>query len=189
MGSNLNKIKEKDLIAACIRKDPKAQRLLYEQFAKKCYATCLRYLGQQGLAQDALQESFIKAFKYIKGFDPERGKLQNWMIKICVNECLKMLNKKKSFVDIDTQHELVKVENSAGLSMDADYLYEEILKLPIQLRTVFNLHAIEGFKHKEIGHQLGIAESSSRSILTRAKKRLKHSIEAQEKEILWRKGI
>ena len=62
-------------------------------------------------------------------------------------------------------------------ALNAQELLEMINKLPDGYRIVFNMYAIEGYSHKEIGEQLGISESSSRSQLTRARKVLIEMLE------------
>lgn len=70
-------------------------------------------------------------------------------------------------------HETFDIPDLPISSLDSEYLYDAIRKLPDGYRLVFNLYAIEGYSHKEIGEQLGIAESSSRSQLTHARRQLK----------------
>ncbi|MFL1685084.1 MULTISPECIES: RNA polymerase sigma factor [Bacteroidales] len=170
---------EIQLIKGCKENKPKAQKELYETYARKMMAVCLRYTNDRESAQDLLQDGFIKVFTAI-GTYSGNGSFEGWMRKIFVNTALEYLRKNdilRETVDIDSPDTLKEPDYSALEKISADELMELVRELPTGFRTVFNMFAIEGYSHKEIGEALGINESTSRSQFTRAKKLLQKKLE------------
>ncbi|MCC5928150.1 MAG: sigma-70 family RNA polymerase sigma factor [Cyclobacteriaceae bacterium] len=161
---------EKELIHGCVQQDAKAQRQLYEQYAPVMLATCCRYLKNDAEAEDAMLNGFLKIFQKIDQFKGD-GSFEGWMRKIMVNEALALLRKNKTMyleVDIekaDKEPDYHKLE----MEMNANDILKILEDLPTGYRTIFNLYAIEGYNHKEIGKMLGISENTSKSQLSRAR--------------------
>ncbi len=171
------------LIALCVRQDAKAQRLLYDRLSPKMMGVCRRYIGDTAEAESVLVTGFLKVFNKINQFSGT-GNFEGWVRRIMVNESLLYLRKHKSMyleVDIEEAH----IEPNYG---QANYLFEEqellemIENLPVGYRTVFNLYAIEGYSHKEIGEQMGINENTSKSQLSRARTILKNEVLKRESQ-------
>jgi len=177
--------KDIEIIKSCKSGDVKSQHELFMKYSEMLYSTCVRYMGNEYDAKDVLQESFIRIFKYIRNFDFHKGSLKNWMIKICVNESLKSLNKNKlETIDFDEIKELKK-EPEIDSILEYNQLFETIQLLKHPYRTVVNLYMVEGYSHNEIADFLGIKSSSSRSILTRAKIILRQRIFTNKKVASW----
>ena len=159
------------LIEACLKGDAKAQKELYEQYARKMMPICLRYSNDYETARDLLHDGFVRVFTYLCNYKGE-GSFEGWMRKIFVNTALEYLRKLR-----DKPHQM-SIED-ACLSESNDYSVLEtmseseiincIQELPPMYRSVFNMFVIEGYSHKEIGALLNITASSSRVYLTRAK--------------------
>lgn len=164
---------EKELIKRCIKGKADAQRILYDRYAGLLYAVCFRYCKNAEDASDVLQESFINIFTHLKKYGGE-GSFEGWMRKITVNCAIKQYHKTAKRVDsadIEFSPDAVTYDNAID-ALNAEDLIATINQLPDGYRIVFNMYAIEGYSHKEIGEKLGITESSSRSQLTRARKQL-----------------
>lgn len=162
------------LIQQCLRQDARAQRALYEQFSPEMYALCLRYLKEADDAQDVLLKAFTKVFEHLPQFKGE-GSFEGWVRRIVVNEALMFLRKHKHrHITIELEEAAASVEQYPQL--EADDLLRLVQALPEGYRTVFNLHAIEGYAHFEIAEQLGISEGTSKSQLSRAKELLRQRI-------------
>ncbi len=156
------------IIQGCIDKNRGAQRELFYSYSKQLMATAIRYTRDEFAAKDVVQESFIKIYKSIHQLKEfHEGTLVAWMKKITARQALRYLEQNKSF-----QARQVTSKSKAIGSTDALQL-EDVMKtlnaLPDGFRTVFQLHVIEGYSHKEIGEMLNIGASSSRSQLTRAR--------------------
>ena len=99
------------------------------------------------------------------------------MKKIMVNETLIFLRHKYNYVELDDiQSDVLLSKDKPDNNLLLEEYYELIRELPYDLRTIFNLYAIEGYSHKEIAKQLNIQESSSRVYLTRARKILQKNL-------------
>ena len=163
---------EKELIDNCRKNNPIAQRALYDKYARKMMAVCLRYGRDYDTAQDLMQEGFIKVFTAIDSYTGN-GSFEGWIRRIFINTALEYLRRNdilRETVDIDDSEPMQEIDYSTVEQMSADELMELVAELPTGFRTVFNLFVVEGYNHKEIGEMLGITESTSRSQLTRAKK-------------------
>lgn len=182
-----NQLNIEEIVNGCKKGKPKYQKALVDRFSEQLYTVSLRYMGESNLAQDILQDSFIRIFKAINTFDPERGSLGGWMRRITINVALKSLSKKKiqtTGIELDIQN-MVSVNPQALSNMANEELLEIVQSLPDGYRQVFNLSVIEGYSHKEIGEMLGIKEVSSRSNLSRAKELLRKKLSVFKNSDLW----
>jgi len=169
---------EQQLIEGCRKGNRKAQKELYETYSRKMMGVCLRYISDRETAKDLLQEGFVKVFTSLDSYSG-LGSFEGWMRKIFVNSALEYLRKSdvlRDSTDLENTAELVQPDASVISSMSAAELMGLVNDLPTGFRTVFNLFAIEGYSHREIGEILQITESTSRSQYTRAKQLLQRKI-------------
>lgn len=165
---------EKQLIEGCKKGNRLAQKELYEMFSRKMMGVCLRYSSDRETARDLLQDGFVKIFTNMDSYSGT-GSFEGWMRKIFVNCALEYLRKSdvlREAYDLDNSAELIEPDASVMEHLSAQDLMSVIQKLPTGFRAVFNLFAIEGYSHKEIGEMLHITESTSRSQYTRARQLL-----------------
>lgn len=158
------------IIKGCIEGKNASQEMLYKLYSPKLWPVCLRYAANYDEAKDILQDGFIKIFEKISQFEG-RGHFEGWMRKVIVNTALAEFRKKK-YLTVDTNHPIAQQEESpenVEFDLSAEELMEMIKKLPPQYKLVFNLYAIEGYSHKEIGEMLNISEGTSKSNLSRAR--------------------
>lgn len=134
---------------------------------------CLRYAANESEAEDILQEAFIQAFKKLETYNG-KGALGGWLRKLTVNKALEQYRKNKSirnlkeaFAKTDLQ---TTVDDTVFSQLEVADLVEKIQQLPSGYRTIFNLYAIEGYTHAEIGELMGIAVGTSKSQYSRARK-------------------
>ena len=169
---------EEKLNRDCARGKARAQEELYHTHYRTMFGVCLRYCKDRDLAEDVLQEGFIKVFKSIDRFRGS-GSLEGWIRRIMVNTALEHHRRAARFlplVDLDEAY-----DQDAGHDLVAEMSHKEILaliqELPDGFRTIFNLYAIEGFNHREIGEKLGISEGTSKSQYSRARRQLQEKIQ------------
>jgi len=171
-------ISESDLIAGCIAGDRKMQEELYNRFASKMYAVCLRYANNSDDAQDLLQEGFIKVYKNLHRFRAE-GSFEGWVRRVFINSSIEHYRKKQAKLTTVSDKEENTIEDSDISALDS-LAERDIINLIQDLspgyRTVFNLYVIEGYSHKEIGELLNISEGTSKSQLARAKSILQKKV-------------
>jgi RNA polymerase sigma-70 factor (ECF subfamily) len=162
---------EAQLIQACLRNDRNAQRKLYNAYAGKMLVVCIRYVQNQAEAEDILQEAFIKIFQNLDKFRAE-STLGAWIKRIVVNTAINQIRANlhfKDMSDVRGYENQISDDQSGIKSMQFQELIEMIRKLPKGCRAVFNLFAIEGYKHHEIAELLNITEGTSKSQYSRAR--------------------
>ena len=142
------------------------------------YGICLRYAKNEPLAQDILQDGFIRVFDKLSSFRNE-GSLEGWIRRLIVNVAIRACQKQaRMYVVTD----LAEAADQAGPeeiegAFARQELLQMIMELPDGYRLVFNMYAIEGYSHQEIAKELGISEGTSKSQLSRARKALQQMIE------------
>ncbi|GAB4299724.1 MAG: RNA polymerase sigma factor [Marinilabiliales bacterium] len=172
------------ILKACRAGKQSAQKKLFELFEKKMFAVCLRYTKDYSEAEDIAQEGFVRVFSNIKQYKGT-GSLENWIKKIMINTALEKFRKKKEFIISIEDHntgEFVSEIDSIYTVIDGQELMNLVHKLPPQYKIVFNLYAIDGYKHEEISKMLGISIGTSKSNLSRARQILKKGVEELYKE-------
>jgi RNA polymerase sigma-70 factor (ECF subfamily) len=161
----------------CLENDRKQQELLYRTLAPRMLAVCMRYAHDKDEAQDILQEGFIKMFNNAHKYRGE-GNLEGWIRRIMVHCAISRYRKQKPMVLVEDFAEDSDLfgggYNNHGL--EAKDLLGMVQKLPQMYRSVFNMYAIEGYSHQEIGQRLGISELLSRTNLCRARAILKEMV-------------
>ena len=170
------------LIESCIKGDRSAQKVIYDRLAPRMFPVCIRYVGDRELAQDILQDGFVTLFTRLDTYKGE-GSFEGWARKIFVTTALMELRKKdalKMSEDLEVVRGM-KTETTTQLqNIGYKDLMSVITQLPPGFRTVFNMYAIEGYSHKEIGEILGISETTSRTQLSRARIWLQNKIKEIE---------
>jgi RNA polymerase sigma-70 factor (ECF subfamily) len=171
---------EAEIIEGCKKGDRKSQEQLYREFSRKMFGICLGYAKDEDDAKDILQEGFIKVFHNIHQFNGE-GALGGWVRRIIVNTAIDKYRQSAKIFTISLDISAGQPEptdNSILDRIDSDELLELIHNLPEGSRLIFNLFAVEGYKHKEIAEMLNISEGTSKSQLHEAKRILQKKIES-----------
>lgn len=175
---------EDKLIEGCIAGKRDMQRLLYDLYSKKMMAVCLRYAPTTFEAEDIMQDAFVKVFNHIASFKKDCP-LEFWIRRIVINTALKHLRSKQL---LTVSHEAEEVANISSEDVSlSGYTMNELMgmiqSLAPRYRMVFNLYAIEGYNHKEIGELLGISEGTSKSQYSRARAILQGMLLRQEQKV------
>lgn len=151
---------------------------LYDRNSHALFNLARRMTGATAEAEDVVQEAFIRAYQKINLF-AGRSTLSSWLYRICINVGLEHLRRKKgTFEDITDSNCGVVEPNQKKLILRRK-LERAIKKLPDGCRTVFVLHDIEGFNHKEIAERLRLAEGTSKSQLFKARAMLRRILSGQ----------
>lgn len=173
---------ELKLIESCIKGDRASQKAIYDRLAPRMLPLCMRYVGDRSLAEDVLQDGFITLFTHMDSYKGN-GSFEGWARKIFVTTALMELRKKdalKMSDELDTVRGMKADLPSQGQNIGYKELMKLVMQLPAGFRTVFNMYAVEGYSHKEIGDILGISESTSRTQLSRARICLQNMIKEIE---------
>ena len=170
------------LIESCKRGDRTSQKALYDRLAPRMFPICIRYIGDRVQAEDILQEGFITLFSKLKDYKGE-GSFEGWARRIFVTTALMNLRKKDA-LKMSEELDMARGMKAETVSQTQNLGYKELMALvmsmPPGFRTVFNMYAIEGYSHKEIGDMLGISETTSRTQLSRARAWLQNKIKEIE---------
>lgn len=175
---------DRQIIEGCARNERKAQQELYNRYSHFLLGVCLRYASDKAEAEDILQDSLLKIYFNIKDYSGT-GSFIGWLRKIAVNTAITHYHKHLKFryyVDIEDY-----VSAESGVSsfeedlFTSDELFRVLNGLPAGYRMVFNLYAVEGYKHKEIAKMLGIDTNTSKSQYSRAKAAIREKLDKLRK--------
>jgi len=148
-----------------------AQKCLFDLYAPKMMLVCRRYVKLQEDAEEIMLDGFYKFYRSISQFTYQGDEaFQAWLKRIMINECLMFLRKRSAFAVIAENYvDDIPFPAEALSSISTAEILLLIIQLPVGYRTVFNLHVIEGYAHREVAEMLGIQEATSRSQLAKAK--------------------
>jgi len=180
----IDRNKIENIIEQCKAKNRVAQKIIYESYYDRYFTLCKRYLKSDDLAKEALNKMFYQVFTNIKNLK-NSTLFEGWMKQICINTCLNIIkkNNKNRLVNIEEApaDKLPKIENEGISNLVMEDIFQMVIQLPSRMRSVFNLHVIDGYKHQEISEQLNISVGTSKFHLHQARIKLKEMIELQDK--------
>lgn len=166
---------EAEIIQLAIDNNRQAQQQIYSKFSLKMLSVCRQYIKDIQLAEDVMLTSFMKVFTNLKRFE-NKGSFEGWIRRIMVNECISYLRVQKKVKFIEDENYTEESFNGIESQLSTDQIQFLIDALPDGYKMVFNLYAIEGYKHNEIATMLGINEGTSKSQLSHARKMLQKQI-------------
>ncbi|MBA2498648.1 MAG: RNA polymerase sigma factor [Chitinophagaceae bacterium] len=183
------------IIAGCINKDARFQRLFYDRFRGYATKVVFRYVYRYDKSVDVVTDGFIKVFNHFSHFDKVDGEnlekmVMGWVKKIMINTAIDELRKGNMLPEIGGIPDYVWDYSDKNYNSDQLVLYKDLIsfikELPPNYRTVFNLYVLDGYSHSQIADMLLISVSTSRSSLSRAKALLQNKIKNMEEGILCR---
>jgi RNA polymerase sigma-70 factor (ECF subfamily) len=156
---------------------------IYEQYHRKVFSLCLRLLGHREEAEDVTQEVFLQVFRKLHTFRGE-ATFSTWLYRVTINAVLMHVRRNKKRArelptdDGDVESIRMKPDKRRTETLMVNHLDLEraISRLSPGCRSVFVLHDVEGFEHKEIGQMLGISEGTSKSQLHDARLKLRKTL-------------
>jgi len=159
-----------NIIEGCKKGKQRYQEELYHLLAPRMYGLCLKYANDRDDAKDIMQDGFIKVFQKIDQYGG-KGSFEGWVRRIMINTALEKYRSQITIYSLDERMPLSDegVQSTVIENLSAEDLLGLIRQLTPKYRMVFNLYAIEGYNHKEIGELLGISEGTSKSNLSRAR--------------------
>lgn len=174
-----------DLIEGCCQGKEAAMKSFYERFHGYALSVCLAYTNSREDACEILNDGFMKAFGKLKELQ-NPDVLLPWLRRIMVNTAIdhyrKNLKRRHDISVEAVEHSLAEPHlNDEGIlaQLSAEYILEQLQKLPSTYRVVFGLYVLEGYSHREIGEQLHLAESTSRAHLAEANRLLRKALSVQ----------
>lgn len=166
---------EKELIGLAAENNRHAQQKIYSKHAPKMLGICRQYIKDLHQAEDIMITAFMKVFTNLSNFE-HKGSFEGWIRRIMVNECISYLRVQKKVRFLEDEFYVEDTFNNIESHFSVEDIQSLIDSLPDGYKMVFNLYAIEGFKHQEIAKMLGINEGTSKSQLSHARKMLQEQI-------------
>jgi RNA polymerase sigma-70 factor (ECF subfamily) len=171
-------VEERQLVRRVLEGDPSAERELYDRHVDRIFRLAYRMTGDDDLAQEFTQETFIRAFEKLRQFRGEAA-LSTWLHSIAVsvvyNGMRKVTRLHNRQVDLKETSSMSVSPSEAEPDLK-QRLAEAIGKLPWGYRTVFVMHDVEGYKHEEIASALGVRVGTSKAQLSRARAKLRDAL-------------
>jgi len=169
-----------DLAARCRDGDLDAFEQLYREHAGRLYNLAYRMTGETADAEDLVQEMFLLAHRKLGSFKGESS-VGTWLYRLGVNLCVDYLRSRQhrnsratESLDDERGHgRAVAAAPTNEMTLTRLALERALAELPERYRAAFVLHDVEGFGHGEIGTMLGIAEGTSKSLVYKARLRLR----------------
>jgi RNA polymerase sigma-70 factor (ECF subfamily) len=171
---------DRDVVGRCLRGDVQAFEELYTRHSSRIYTVAYRMTGSAADAEDLLQDIFLQAYRRLRSYRGEAA-FGTWLYRLAVNACVDHLRSRQSHEQAATD----SLDEGNGLDPAADRtwrpdtavarmdLERAVEQLPPSYRAAFVLHDIEGLGHHEVGSLLGIAEGTSKSLVHKARLRLR----------------
>jgi len=164
-----------ELLEACHRRTADAQRRLYERYYPFARHVALSYADHESGADDIVQDAFIKLFRHLEA-NAFSGNFEKFFRRVIVNTGIDHFRaRKRRSVLRDNLRQLktINSSNSAEAELEGQDVHRFLQQLTPRYRLVFNLFVLEGLSHPEIARRLRISEGSSKSNLSKARKRLR----------------
>jgi RNA polymerase sigma factor (sigma-70 family) len=167
---------EQLLVKRCLQGHAPSQKELYNLFSSKMLGVCYRYANSTQEAEDFLQDAMITVFRKLDQFRNEGG-VERWMYRVTVNACINGIRARRRHTE---QLDSTAAQNMPVASQTEPGVYNELIEMVRQLpegaRTVFNLHAVEGYPHVEIAKLLDVNVNTVRSRYSQARELLMKKI-------------
>jgi RNA polymerase sigma-70 factor (ECF subfamily) len=178
----VNESANNDIVQECKKGSRKAQEALYKNYYRTMMTICLRYTKNEQDAVEVLNNGFLKVFRNIQKYNADQAGIYTWIRTIIINSCLDFIRSKQKLAVHDEMIHADEAHVPAEVisRLKAQELLGLIRKLPPATQAVFNLYAIEGYNHREIGELLNISDGTSKWHLSEAKKSLQKMIETEK---------
>ena len=152
---------ERDLVTMLKQREETAFSYLYDHYSGSLYAVILNIVPDRELANDQLQEVFIKIWKQIDSYDQNKGRLFTWMLNIARNQAIdktrsKEMSKGKKTDDIDNLVNRIDSQESGELAVDAIGLTEVLERLPKDQKFVVEYLYLKGYTQSELAEEFDI---------------------------------
>jgi len=168
-------VEERRLVQAAQRGDARAERALFEAHVERIWRLAFRMTGDEALAEDMVQETFVRAFERLDGFRGDAA-FSSWLHAIAVSVTLNQLRKTRRVRDHELAREDMGELAAVGAAPDCDLrrdLDRAVAALDDNHRVVFVMHDLEGFTHEEIADSMGTPVGTAKARLSRARGKLR----------------
>jgi RNA polymerase sigma-70 factor, ECF subfamily len=151
-----------DLVERLQRRDPQALGELYDRYGRMAYSLILRIVRDTGTAEDLVQETFLRVWNRVQGFDAEKGSIGPWLLAVARNRAIDYLRSASGrernayeFEESDRPALYTDMEHDLLVSDKARRVKQAMLKLPANHRQVLELAYFEGLSQTEMAERMG----------------------------------
>lgn len=151
-----------ELIARLQKRDPQALAELYDRYGRIAYSLILRVVRDAAIAEDLVQETFLRVWNRVHGFDAERGAIGPWLLAVARNRAIDWLRsasgRERNAVELEeTDHPSLYTEMESGLllSDSARRVKAAMERLPANQRQAIELAYFEGLSQTEMAERMG----------------------------------
>lgn len=185
LGLPAGSIEDKELTLAYQRGEDGAYQAIYDRYSNRVHSVCRRMLGNSQDAQDAAQETFLRVYQALGGFNG-RYQLGPWITRIATNVCLDHIRAKSrrpknvlplEIAELDTPEELeVEGPDDVAIRRSESRRVRKVLQcLPPMHRAAIVLRDFEGLSYQEVAVALDISEAQVKALIHRARQGFKRS--------------
>jgi len=175
-------LEEIQIIQGCKKNDRKSQRAFVDTYSPYLFGVCRRYISDHEVAKDCLQEALVHILHNVNKYQAT-GSFKSWAARVTATQCLQWIRREKKHINFDIDDIVEPSDNEdISLKLEVEDVMNFLNTLPERYRIAINMYIIEGYSHKEISDKLGITESSSRSLVARARKKIVEEFEEKDGE-------
>jgi RNA polymerase sigma-70 factor, ECF subfamily len=176
-----NKIEEEELVGLLKQKDSDAFTYLYDHYSDALYGIVFRIVNNEEIAQDILQEVFLKIWKNLSNYDPAKGRLFTWLLNLTRNYAIDQYRSREFRQQAKNQNledsvNAVDKLMQGGIKMDHIGLKDTVSKLKPEYIQVIDLLYFKGYTHDEVAKEfnipLGTVKTRIRSAIIQLRERL-----------------
>jgi len=168
--------------------DPAAMRALTQRCLPRVMGVAVRLLNNREDAEDVAQETFLKVWRNIARFDPERARLETWVCKIAMNASYDRLRKKREILLGEDMPEPVDGTPSAEAQLTAadaaGRVRQAIQALPERQRLALELCHFQDRTNIEAASMMDVSVEAMESLLARARRTLKKTLASDRADLL-----
>lgn len=159
-----------EVIEGCLKGKESAMKKFYEHFQGFALSVCMSYCENRDDALEVMNDGFLKVFKSLDKIE-NIERIKPWLRRIMINVAIDHFRKNIKNQTTQLPENIIEPnfgDTSVYAKLSSEDIMEAVQSLPTNYRLVFNLYAVEGYSHKEIGEMLKMAESTSRANLSLA---------------------
>lgn len=166
---------ETTLISNLQNGDTQALSVLYDNYSGALYGVILRMCKDEGIAQDILQETFVKIWKKCASYDPAKGKFYTWAYRIARNTTLNELRNPSKLIQTDDLSVYTNKAEDEEPEIDVTTLNGSLKKLEDHHQKALELVYFQGLTHREAHQEMGIPLGTFKSYIQQALRKLRES--------------
>lgn len=161
MSKTKTTLSENDLVQAIRQKDKLGAEALYDMYSSSLYGIIYRIVQHEEIAEDLLQETFVKIWNSFSSYDASKGRLFTWMVNVARNLSIDKIRSKdfrnnSKNQDIENTVNFIDEQRSTAINPDILGIKELVQQLKPEQKSILDLVYFRGYTHVEAAEELGI---------------------------------